>query len=160
VVAFLIIFFAVIFFAPDGSGYLLEKPNFTPANPLVTPEEITPAWYFGAFYAMLRATPSFWGTQIWGVIVMFGAVVLLFFLPWLDRSPVKSIRYKGPITKVAIALFVVAFVALQYLGMEAPNPTRTLFARIGTIIYYAFFLAMPWYSRIDSTKPEPERVTG
>jgi len=139
---------------------MLEKANFTPANPLVTPEEITPAWYFGAFYAMLRATPSFWGTQIWGVIVMFGAVVVLFFLPWLDRSPVKSIRYKGPIFKTAVFLFVIAFVMLQYLGMEPPNPTRTLFARIGTIYYLVFFLAMLWYSRIDSTKTEPERVTG
>jgi ubiquinol-cytochrome c reductase cytochrome b subunit len=160
VAVFLVIFFGVIFFAPDGSGYLLEKANFTPANPLVTPEEISPAWYFGAFYAMLRATPSFWGTQVWGVIVMFGAVVVLFFLPWLDRSPVKSVRYKGPIYKIALALFVIAFVMLQYLGLEPPNPTRTLLARFGTVYYLAFFLLMPWYSRIDSTKPEPERVTG
>jgi ubiquinol-cytochrome c reductase cytochrome b subunit len=109
---------------------------------------------------MLRATPSFWGTQIWGVIVMFAAVVILFFLPWLDRSPVKSIRYKGPIYKIALALFVIAFVLLQYLGMEPPNPTRTWLARFGTIYYLLFFFAMPWYSRIDTTKPEPERVTG
>jgi len=140
---FLIIFLGVVFFAPDGGGFLLEKPNFTPANPLSTPEHITPAWYFGAFYAMLRAVPSYFQTQIWGVIVMFGAVSLLFFLPWLDRSPVKSIRYRGPIFKVALALFAVAFVMLNYLGMQKPDPVATVLARIGTIIYYGFSWACP-----------------
>jgi ubiquinol-cytochrome c reductase cytochrome b subunit len=159
VCAFLFVFFAIIFFAPDGGGYMLEKPNFTPANFLSTPEHITPAWYFGAFYAMLRAVPSYFHTQIWGVIVMFGAVLLLFFLPWLDRSPVKSIRYKGPITKTAVALFAISFVGLNWLGMQPTTALRTTLAQIGTIIYYAFFLGMPWYSKIDKTKPEPERVT-
>jgi len=157
--AFLLVFLAIVFFAPDGGGYFLEKPNFTPANPLSTPEHITPAWYFGAFYAMLRAVPSFFATQIWGVIVMFGAVLLLFFVPWLDRSPVKSIRYRGIMSKVALALFVVSFVMLSYLGMQPTTVARTYLAQFGTIIYYAFFLAMPWYSGRDRTRPVPDRVT-
>ncbi|MDR3419170.1 MAG: cytochrome bc complex cytochrome b subunit [Nevskia sp.] len=159
VTVFLIIFSAVIFFAPDGGGYVLEKPNYIPANPQVTPEEITPAWYFGVFYAMLRAVPSFAGTQIWGVIVMFGAVVVLFFLPWLDRSPVKSIRYKGPMFKILVVLFAIDFIILNYLGMHKPSPERTLVARIGTLYYFFFFLGMPIYSKLGSTKPEPQRVT-
>jgi len=159
VAAFLLVFFAIVFFAPDGGGYFLEKPNFTPANPLSTPLHITPAWYFGAFYAMLRAVPSFFNTQIWGVIVMFGAVLLLFFVPWLDRSPVKSIRYRGPLSKIALALFVVSFVMLNWLGMQPTTVARTYLAQIGTILYYAFFLAMPWYSKHDRTKSVPDRVT-
>jgi ubiquinol-cytochrome c reductase cytochrome b subunit len=158
VAVFLFVFFAVVFFAPDGGGYFLEKPNYTPANPLSTPEHITPAWYFGAFYAMLRAVPSYFNTQIWGVIVMFGAVLLLFFLPWLDRSPVKSIRYRGPLFKIAVALFAVSFVGLNWLGMQPTTALRTTLAQIGTFIYYAFFLAMPWYTTIDKTKPVPDRV--
>ena len=159
VAAFLFVFFIVVFFVPDGGGYFLEKPNFTPANPLSTPDHITPAWYFGAFYAMLRAVPAFFNTQIWGVIVMFGAVLLLFFLPWLDRSPVKSIRYRGPYFKIAVTLFAVSFVVLNWLGMQPTTTLYTLLAQIGTFIYYAFFLAMPWYTSIDSTKPVPDRVT-
>jgi len=159
VCAFLLVFFAVVFFLPDGGGYFLEKPNFTPANPLSTPEHITPAWYFGAFYAMLRAVPSFFNTQIWGVIVMFGAVLLLFLVPWLDRSPVKSIRYKGPIYKVALTVFAITFVMLNYLGMQPASGIAKTLAQVGTILYYAFFLGMPWYTKIDKTKPEPERVT-
>ncbi|HVT35376.1 MAG TPA: cytochrome b N-terminal domain-containing protein [Nevskiaceae bacterium] len=159
VVIFLIIFLGIVFFSPDGGGYLLEKPNFTPANPLSTPEHITPAWYFGAFYAMLRATPSFAGTQIWGVIVMFAAVVVLFFLPWLDRSPVKSIRYKGTLSKIAIAIFTVTFIMLNYLGMQKPSTTATLLAQIGTILYFAFFAALPFIPQFEQTKPVPERTT-
>jgi ubiquinol-cytochrome c reductase cytochrome b subunit len=159
VAVFMLVFLAVVFFVPDGGGYFLEKPNFTPANPLSTPEHITPAWYFGAFYAMLRAVPSFFHTQIWGVIVMFGAVLLLFFLPWLDRSPVKSIRYRGPLFKVAVALFAVTFVGLNWLGMQPTTALRTTLAQIGTIIYYAFFLGLPLISKLDTYKPEPARVT-
>jgi ubiquinol-cytochrome c reductase cytochrome b subunit len=159
VCVFLFVFFAVVFFAPEGAGYFLEKPNFGPANPLSTPEHITPAWYFGAFYAMLRAVPAFWQTQIWGVIVMFGAVLLLFFVPWLDRSPVKSVRYRGIYFKVALALFAVSFVGLTWLGMQPTTDLYTTLARIGTFIYFAFFLAMPWYSKADKTKPVPDRVT-
>ncbi|MGH8441866.1 MAG: cytochrome b [Nevskiaceae bacterium] len=157
--AFLFVFFAIVFFAPDGVGYFLEKPNFTPANPLSTPDHITPAWYFGAFYAMLRAVPAFFQTQIWGVIVMFGAVMLLFFVPWLDRSPVKSIRYRGPLFKIALTVFAVTFVGLNWLGMQPTTDLRTVLAQIGTFLYYAFFLGMPFYTSMDSTKPVPERVT-
>jgi ubiquinol-cytochrome c reductase cytochrome b subunit len=159
VAGFLILFSAVIFFMPDGGGYFLEEPNFTPASQVSTPEHITPAWYFGTYYAMLRATPSFAGTQIWGVIVMFGAVVILFFLPWLDRSPVKSIRYKGPIFKTAVGIFAVTFLLLNYYGLQKPSEFVTLVSRVGTIIYFAFFLGMPFYSKFEKTKPVPERVT-
>ncbi len=155
VAAFLLVFAAVMFFAPDGGGYLLEKPNFMPANPMVTPEHITPAWYFGAFYAMLRAIPD----KLMGVAVMGSAVVIIFFVPWLDRSPVKSIRYKGPLFKIALALFSVAFVMLNYLGMQPVTVTFTWLARAGTFIYFAFFLLMPVYTAMDSTKPVPDRVT-
>jgi len=159
VCAFLLVFFAIVFFAPDGAGYFLEKPNFTPANPLSTPEHITPAWYFGAFYAMLRAVPAFLETQIWGVIVMFGAVMLLFFVPWLDRSPVKSVRYRGPIFKVALTLFAVSFAGLTWLGVQPATKLYTFLAQIGTFIYYAFFLGMPFIAKFDKTRPVPERVT-
>ena len=152
---FLLIFLGIVFFAPDGGGYLLERPNFQEANPMVTPEHITPAWYFGAFYAILHAIPD----KLLGVVGMGGAVVILFLLPWLDRSPVKSIRYKGPIFKTALALFTIAFVALCYFGMQPPSEIGTLVSRIGTVIYFGFFILMPFYSKIDKTKPVPERVT-
>ncbi len=157
--AFLFIFAAVMFFAPDGGGYLLERPNFTPANPLVTPELITPAWYLASFYAMLRATPSMFASALPGVIVMFAAVLIIFFLPWLDKSPVKSIRYKGVYTKVALALFTVSYEMLTYLGLQHTTVLYTWLARIATIVYFLFFLQMPWYSRMDKTLPEPARVT-
>ncbi|MEI6457836.1 MAG: cytochrome bc complex cytochrome b subunit [Pseudomonadota bacterium] len=156
---FLLIYCGIIFFAPTFGGLFLESPNFDPANPMQTPPHIAPVWYFTPFYAMLRAVPSFAGTQVWGVLVMFGAIALLFFLPWLDKSPVKSIRYKGPITKIALALFAVSFVVLAYCGMKPPSPTLLLTSRIFTAVYFAFFLLMPWYSRIDAVKPVPERVT-
>ncbi len=159
VVGFLILFFAVVFFAPEMGGYFLEAPNFEPANPLKTPEHIAPVWYFTPFYAILRAVPSFAGTQVWGVIAMFASILIMFFLPWLDRSPVKSIRYKGPITKFMIGMFVVVFFVLGYLGTQAPTPLYTLMSQIGTVLYFAFFLLMPIYSKIDKTKPVPERVT-
>ena len=159
VVVFLFLFLAVVFFAPDFFGYFLERPNFEPANPLKTPEHIAPVWYFTPFYAMLRAVPSFAGTQVWGVLVMGAALVILFFLPWLDRSPVKSIRYKGPIFKTAIAIFVVSFVVLGYLGTQPATPIATLLAQIFTALYFLFFLLMPLYSKLDKTKPVPERVT-
>jgi ubiquinol-cytochrome c reductase cytochrome b subunit len=151
---FLFFFTGVIFFAPDGGGYFLEKPNFTPANPISTPEHITPAWYFGAFYAMLRAVPS----KLGGVLVMFGAVAIIFVLPWLDKSSVKSIRYKGTLSKIALTLFAIAFVALNYYGMQPVSDLGTLVSRIGTVIYFAFFLLMPFYSKMESTKAVPDRV--
>ena len=156
---FLMIYCGIIFFAPTFGGLFLEAPNFDPANPMQTPPHIAPVWYFTPFYAMLRAVPSFAGTQVWGVLVMFGAIALLFFLPWLDKSPVKSIRYKGPITKFALALFAVSFVVLAYCGMKPPSTTLLLTSRIFTVVYFAFFLLMPWYSRIDAVKAVPERVT-
>jgi ubiquinol-cytochrome c reductase cytochrome b subunit len=159
VVGFMIIFLAIVFFAPDFGGYFLEKPNFEPANPLKTPDHIAPVWYFTPFYAMLRAVPSFAGTQVWGVLVMGAAIVILFLLPWLDRSPVKSVRYKGPIFKVAIAIFVVSFIVLGYLGTQPATPVATLMAQIFTALYFLFFLLMPVYSKLDKTKPVPERVT-
>jgi ubiquinol-cytochrome c reductase cytochrome b subunit len=159
VAVFLAIFAAVVFFAPDMGGLFLEGPNFQPANPLKTPEHIAPVWYFTPFYAMLRAVPPMFGSQFPGVVVMFAAILVLFFLPWLDRSPVKSVRYKGPIFKIALAVFAVSFVVLGYLGLLAATPLRTLAAQIFTALYFAFFLLMPWYSKIDKTKPVPERVT-
>ncbi|RTZ74029.1 MAG: cytochrome b [Gammaproteobacteria bacterium] len=159
VAGFLIIFLAIVFFLPEMGGYFLEAPNFEPANPLKTPEHIAPVWYFTPFYAILRAVPSFAGTQVWGVIAMFASILVMFFLPWLDKSPVKSIRYKGMISKIMIALFVIDFIVLGYLGMQPATPGRTLAAQIGTIYYFVFFLAMPIYTKIEKTKPVPERVT-
>ena len=156
---FLIFFTGVIFFWPDLGGLFLEPPNFEPANPLKTPEHIAPVWYFTPFYAMLRAVPPMFSSQFPGVIVMFAAILILFFVPWLDRSPVKSIRYKGMLSKIAIAVFVVTFVVLAWLGMQSSTPTKTLLAQIFTVIYFAFFLLMPFYTRMEKTKPVPERVT-
>ncbi len=152
---FLFIFCAIIFFSPEMGGYFFEPPNFTPADPLKTPEHIAPVWYFTPYYSILKAVPN----QGLGVVAMALSLVVLFFLPWLDRSPVLSIRYKSPIFKVALALFVISFFILGYLGMLAPNEMRTLVARICTIYYFAFFLLMPWWSQWGTTKPVPERVT-
>ena len=156
---FLFFFAMIIFYAPEMGGLFIEHPNFEPANPMKTPEHIAPVWYFTPFYAMLRAVPPMFGSQFPGVVVMFGSIVLMFFLPWLDRSPVKSIRYKGPLFKIAIAIFVVSFVVLGWLGMQASTPAKTLLAQIFTALYFLFFLLMPIYSSIDKTKPVPERVT-
>ena len=163
VVVFLMFFSFVTFFIPEGGGYFLEAPNFEPADPLKTPEHIAPVWYFTPYYAMLRAVTVDIGplsAKFLGVIVMGAAVVILFFLPWLDRSPVKSIRYRGPIYKIMLAAFVVSFFVLGYLGTQAPTAGRTMLAQAGTIVYFAFFLLMPIYTRIDKTKPVPDRVTG
>ncbi len=160
VAGFLLVFCGVIFFAPTFGGVFLEAPNFEPANPLQTPAHIAPVWYFTPFYAMLRAVPSFAGTQVWGVLVMGSAIVVLFFLPWLDRSPVKSIRYRGPLFKIAVAIFVVAFMTLGVCGMKPPSGIYPTLAKYCTGLYFAFFLLMPFYTRLDSVKPVPERVTG
>ncbi|MDH5479439.1 MAG: cytochrome bc complex cytochrome b subunit [Nitrosomonas sp.] len=162
VIGFLIIFCTIVFFAPEFGGYFLEHNNFIPANTLQTPDHIAPVWYFTPYYSMLRAvTVNFlWiDAKLWGVILMAAAVIIFAFLPWLDRSPVKSIRYKGPIFKFALTMFVISFFVLGWLGMKAPTPLYTLLAQIFTVIYFAFFLLMPWYSKIDKTKPEPKRVT-
>ena len=152
VVGFLILFFAVVFFAPEMGGYFIEAPNFEPANPLKTPEHIAPVWYFTPFYAILRAVPSFASTQVWGVIAMFASIIVMFFLPWLDQSPVKSIRYKGVLTKLAIAMFAVTFIILGWLGVQAPSTTLTLLAQFLTLLYFLFFFLMPAYSRAEGER--------
>ena len=159
VAVFLIVFSLIIFFAPEMGGYFLEYNNFVPADSLKTPEHIAPLWYFTPFYAMLRAVPPLFGSQFPGVLVMGAAVVILFFLPWLDRGRVKSVRYRGLLFKGWLAAFVVSFVVLGYLGVLPVSDGRTSVARIMTVVYFAFFLLMPWYTRMDRTKPEPERVT-
>lgn len=151
---FLIAFCAVLFFAPEMGGFFIEPPNFEPANSLKTPEHIAPVWYFTPFYAILRAIPD----KLLGVVAMGGSIFVLFLLPWLDKSPVKSIRYKGVIYKTALTLFVISFFILGYLGVKVPTPGRTLLAQVCTFIYFAFFLLMPIYSKMDKTKPVPERV--
>jgi len=163
VVVFLMVFTVIMFFMPEFGGYFLEYNNFFPANPLVTPPHIAPVWYFTPYYSMLRAVTVnfFWiDAKFWGVVAMGGGVVILLFLPWLDRSPVKSIRYKGPIFKTALAIFVVSFFILGYLGMLVPTPARTLVAQVCTVLYFGFFLLMPIYSQLDKCQPEPDRVTG
>jgi ubiquinol-cytochrome c reductase cytochrome b subunit len=155
VVVFLIAFSAVVFFVPDMGGYFLEHANFEPADPLRTPAHIAPVWYFTPFYAMLRAVPD----KLLGVVFMGTAVLIPFFLPWLDRCRVKSIRYRSWVYKVALALFAVSFVSLGYLGMQQPTATVYVFCRIFTILYFAFFVTMPFYSRYEKTKPVPTRVT-
>ncbi|MEW8627302.1 MAG: cytochrome b N-terminal domain-containing protein [Candidatus Thiodiazotropha sp.] len=159
VAGFLFIFAAVVFFAPEMGGYFIEPPNFEPANPLKTPEHIAPVWYFTPFYAILRAVPSIAGSAFPGVVAMFASILILFFLPWLDRSPVKSIRYKGTLYKAMLWIFVVNFILLGYLGTQPTTDLYKLLAQIGTIYYFAFFLLMPIYSKMDNTKPVPERVT-
>ena len=159
VAGFLFLFAAAVFFAPEMGGYFIEHPNFEPANPLKTPEHIAPVWYFTPFYAILRAVPSFAGSAFPGVVAMGAAIVVIFFLPWLDRSPVKSIRYKGIIFKVWLGVFVVVFIVLGWLGVQPATPILTLLAQVCTFLYFAFFLLMPIYSKMDKTKPVPERVT-
>jgi ubiquinol-cytochrome c reductase cytochrome b subunit len=159
VAGFLFLFAAAVFYAPEMGGYFLEHPNFEPANPLKTPEHIAPVWYFTPFYAILRAVPSVAGSAFPGVVAMFASILILFFLPWLDRSPVKSIRYKGMIYKIMLWLFVIDFIMLGFLGTQPTTKLYTVLAQIGTIYYFAFFLLMPIYSKLDKTKPVPERVT-
>src|SRR5690554_4919453 len=202
VVGFLIVFSAVVFFAPEFGGYFLEYNNFIPADPLKTPPHIAPVWYFTPFYSMLRAitaeftwvlagsavlaaivlfangkvkgiwriiVPLFllglavafriFDAKFWGVVVMGGAVVLLGFLPWLDSSPVKSIRYRPTWHKFLYAIFIVNFLMLGYLGTQPPSPAFHLMSQIGTVIYLGFFFLMPVWSRIGTFKPVPERIT-
>jgi ubiquinol-cytochrome c reductase cytochrome b subunit len=198
---FLLIFSAVIFFAPEMGGYFLEYNNFIPADPLKTPAHIAPVWYFTPFYSMLRATTSnflpvlwlffaivlglvvlrskdvrvkigsvailvilaagfyFIEAKFWGVLVMGGSVVVLFFMPWLDCSPVKSIRYRPAFHKTILIVFVVVFLVLGYLGVQPPSPVGEKVSQLGTLLYFAFFLTMPLWSRSGEFKPVPERVT-
>ncbi len=202
VAGFLIIFAAIVFFAPEMGGYFLEFNNFIPADSMKTPPHIAPVWYFTPFYSMLRATTSdfTWilsagaviaaaalflkgnlkgvmrvavpvilvvvavlfkviDAKFWGVVVMGGAVVILFFLPWLDHSPVKSIRYRPTWHKYLYAVFIVNFLILGYLGTQAPSDVFNIMSQIGTVIYLAFFLVMPVWSRLGTFKPVPERIT-
>jgi ubiquinol-cytochrome c reductase cytochrome b subunit len=168
VVVFLIVFASIVFFAPEGGGYLLEYNNFYQADPLKTPPHIAPVWYFTPFYSMLRA--MVWpllglDAKFWGVVAMGAGVVILAFLPWLDRSPVKSIRYRGPIFKTLLVFFVFSFLILGFLGTKPPEyaffgviPGAPV-AQLMTLYYFLFFLTMPWWSKVDKCKPVPERVT-
>jgi ubiquinol-cytochrome c reductase cytochrome b subunit len=154
-VFFLILFCVVLFFLPEMGGYFLEHANFVAADPLKTPEHIAPVWYFTPYYAILRAVPD----KFFGVVAMGGAIVVFFLLPWLDRSPVKSIRYRGILFKSALAVFAVSFLVLGWLGTQPATPTLTNLARVFSVLYFAFFLLMPWYTSVDKTAPVPERVT-
>ena len=159
VVGFLWIFCAVVFYAPALNGYFLEAPNFIEANPLKTPEHIAPLWYLTPYYSVLRAIPPLFGSQFPGVLAMFAALGVFFLLPWLDRSPVKSIRYRSPIYKWILGTFVVSFIVLGWLGVQPVTPLYALLARIFTTLYFAFFIFMPWFSTLGKTKEVPERVT-
>jgi ubiquinol-cytochrome c reductase cytochrome b subunit len=201
VAVFLMVFSAIVFFAPEMGGYFLEYNNFSPADPLKTPAHIAPVWYFTPFYSMLRATTDpmvnvlcgvlgvaavlaairvrmsgvskvvllgvaavaivllkTFDAKFWGVVVMGAAVIILFFLPWLDHSPVKSIRYRPGWHRYVYGVFVVLFLIMGWLGTEPPSDAKTLVAQVGTLYYFAFFLLMPWWSRLGEFKPVPERV--
>jgi ubiquinol-cytochrome c reductase cytochrome b subunit len=198
---FLMVFTAIIFFAPEFGGYFLEYNNFIPADPLQTPLHIAPVWYFTPYYSMLRAITGemmyaliacvlggavlsvvkfkmpaiFKGVilgaalavtammlsidaKFWGVVVMGGAVVILFFLPWLDNSPVKSIRYRPDWHKYMYGIFVVNFVVLAYLGVQPPSAIGERVSQVGTLFYFGFFILMPWWSALGKSKPVPTRV--
>jgi len=171
VVVFLFVFAVIVFFAPEMGGYFLEYNNFVPADPLQTPAHIAPVWYFTPYYSILRAVPPLFNSQFPGVVAMGVSVMILFLLPWLDRGAVKSIRYRGTHFKVALTSFVVVFLILGYLGTEpitvwgqfgswlGNSDRATVASRICTLIYFAFFVLMPWYTKVDKTKPEPDRVT-
>jgi ubiquinol-cytochrome c reductase cytochrome b subunit len=199
---FLMVFSAIVFFAPELGGYFLEYNNFIPADPLVTPLHIAPVWYFTPFYSMLRAITSEMtyvlmacvvlgallgvlkakmgglmkmaivgaavvgvvllaaiDAKFWGVVAMGGAVIILFFLPWLDHSPVKSIRYRPSWNKWLYTVFVINFLILGYLGVLPPSPVGERVSQVGTLFYFGFFLLMPWWSRLGEFKSVPKRVT-
>lgn len=154
VLLFLIMFFSIVFFFPDMGGYFLEPANFSPANSLQTPDHIAPVWYMMPFYAVLRAISN----KTWGIVVMSSAVIILFFLPWLDKSPVRSMRFKGRYSKYALSLLVISFIALGYFGSLEVTPRNQFIVRICTFIYFAYFLLMPLYTRIEQCKVVPARI--
>jgi len=161
VIVFLAIFSTIMFFVPEMGGYFLEYNNFVPADPLHTPDHIAPIWYFTPFYSILRAvTYPLFGidAKFWGVLAMGASVMIFFALPWLDRGRVKSIRYRGWIFKTALTVFVITFMVLGYLGTLTPTPASTMAAQVLSILYFAFFILMPWYTRIDPVKSVPERL--
>jgi ubiquinol-cytochrome c reductase cytochrome b subunit len=162
VIVFLMVFSVIVFFMPEFGGYFLEYNNFYPADPLQTPPHIAPVWYFTPYYSILRAvTYPLFGidAKFWGVVAMGASTLIIALLPWLDRSPAKSIRYRGPLYKGFLTAFIIAFFILGYLGMLGPTPMRTLVAQICSVIYFGFFLLMPIYSSLDKCQPEPDRVT-
>ena len=171
IVVFLMVFAVIVFFFPDGGGYFIEAPNYQPANPMATPEHIAPVWYYGPFYAMLRAVTFdfIFEAKTLGLLVMGGAIAILFVVPWLDRHPVKSIRYKGLLSKIALGLFALNFIILGFFGthpdklVELPlgmSVTYTQLAGLGTLYYFAYFLVvLPFAHRFETSKPVPDRVT-
>ena len=162
VVLFLIVFCAIVFFAPEMGGYFLEVANFQEADSLKTPEHVQPVWYYTPFYSMLRAvTWTGFGidAKFWGMLVMFSAIAILFVLPWLDKSSVRSMRYKGWYSRIALLMFVVSFIILGVLGTQAVSPVKTQLAQIMTVIYFLYFLLMPFYTRAERASEPPERVT-
>ena len=172
VMVFLIVFATILFFAPEMGGYFLEYNNFVPADPLKTPAHIAPVWYFTPYYSILRAVPPIGISQFPGVAAMGLSVMIFALLPWLDRSPVKSIRYRGTLYKGWLVAFIISFIVLGYLGTVPSNvwgqfgswlggaERATVVARVFTVIYFAFFVLMPIYTTLDKTRPVPERVTG
>ncbi len=152
---FLLLFAFVLFYAPDGGGYFLEKDNFAVSDPLVTPQHIVPVWYFTPYYAILRAVPD----KLMGVVLMGAAIFVLFLMPWLDRSKVRSIRYKGLGSKILLTVFAIGFIRLGMLGMAEGTPAETIESRVWTVVYFAFFALLPIVTSMENTKPVPERVT-
>jgi len=162
IVVFLFVFCFIVFFVPEMGGYFLEVANFQEADPLKTPEHVPPVWYYTPFYSMLRAvTYPLFGidAKFWGMLVMFGAIAILFVLPWLDKSPVNSMRYKGWFSRIALLMFAVSFLILGVLGTQSVSPAKTILAQLMTVVYFAYFVLMPWYTRKEQTFPVPERVT-
>ncbi len=161
ITVFLFVFCVIMFFMPEMGGFFLEYANFEEANNLKTPEHIAPVWYFTPFYAILRAVTFDIGplnSKFLGFVAMAAAIAILFVLPWLDKSPVRSMRYKGNFSRIALLVFAASFVILGYLGVKAPTPGRTVLAQICTLIYFAYFIGMPYWTRREATRPEPERV--
>ncbi len=150
---FLIIAAFIIFFLPEFGGYFLKPDNFIEADPLVTPDHIPPVWYFTPFYAILQAVPD----KLLGIVLMGAAVMILYLVPWLDRSPVRSLRYRSWMSKLALAIFAVAFIRLGMLGLSQDSSNFEL--RLWTFLYFAFFILMPIWTSFERTKPVPERVT-
>jgi len=161
VVIFFMLFFAAVFYFPGGGGFFIEAPNYLPANNLSTPDHIAPVWYFTPFYAMLRAvTINFLGidAKLWGLVVMGGAIVIVFFLPWLDRSPVRSIRYKGRISKVFLMIWTISFLCLGVLGVKPADWAPFWASPTFTVIYFAYFALMPFFTKWETCKTVPDRI--
>ena len=155
VVVFLFFFSVVVFYFPEGGGYFLEHANFIASDPLKTPEHIAPVWYFTPFYAILRAVPD----KLMGVGAMFAAIGLLFFMPWIDRCKVKSVRYRSAIYKINLTVFIISFVVLGWIAMQPATPTLTLLSQLFSFLYFGFFVVLFITSKNEATKPVPDRVT-